>query len=66
MRFLYRLMDKIFDPPPKNSDDAGVMLDEQTEDESYRRYKDLCYRNLILEFLLSLVLGLLVAHFLKL
>ena len=58
MRFLYRLMDKIFDPPPKDSDDAGVMFDEQAEDESYRRYKDLCYRNLILKSLLSFGLGL--------
>lgn len=46
--------------------DTGKMFYQQAEDESYRRYKHLCYRNLILEALLSFGLGLLIMYLLKL
>lgn len=45
----------------KNSDYTGEVFSNQTEDESYRRYKHRCYRNLILEALLGLLLGLVSA-----
>lgn len=35
----------------------------ETEDESYRRYKHRCYRNLVLKSLLSLLIGMLFAYF---
>ena len=40
---------------------VGVMLKHDTEDESYRRYKNRCYRNLIIESLLAFLLGFLVS-----
>jgi len=62
---IYRWMDRLFDPPPKElrkkGDKAGIMLYYQAEDEGYRRYKHLCYRNLILEALLTFGLGLFAA-----
>lgn len=63
MNPLYRLFDKIFDKPPQGTDDAGKVLYYEAEDESYRRYKNLCYRNLILETLLAFACGA-VFHFL--
>jgi hypothetical protein len=45
----------------KNSDYTGEAFSNQTEDESYRRYKHIYYRNLILEALLGFLLGLVVA-----
>lgn len=68
MKRIYRLMDRIFDPLPKdlkndpNYTDAELYY--QSQDESYRRYKHLCYRNLILEFALAFFLGLLLCRFL--
>lgn len=66
MERIYRLMDKIFDPPPNSTDKAGIVLHYQSEDEGYRRYKYLCYRNLILEALLSFCLGLFLIALLRL
>ena len=64
MKRIYYFMDLLFDPPPKEikdqRDKAGMILYYETEDESYTRYKHLCYRNLILEALVSFVLALFV------
>lgn len=57
---LYRLLDKIFDPPPKGAGKAGAMLYYDSQDKGYKRYKRLCYRNLILETALAFVLGFLI------
>ena len=57
MNPLYRLLDKIFDKPPKGLDDAGKVLCCQAENESYRRYKHLCYRNLVLDAAVSFLCG---------
>lgn len=65
---LYQWMDRLFDPPPKElrkaRDKAGIVLYYEAQDEGYKRYKYLCYRNLILESLLAFGLGLLTAFFL--
>lgn len=70
MDMIYTLMDRVFDPLPKelkNSPDyPGAKFYYQSQDESYRRYKHLCYRNLILEATLPFILGLLFSFFLKL
>ncbi len=62
---MYRIMDRIFDPLPKElkkqGDKAGIMLYYETQDEAYKRYKYRCYRELILEALLSFSLGVLCA-----
>lgn len=42
------------------------MFDHKTEDESYKRYKHRCYRNLILKALLFFILGLFCGRLLKL
>lgn len=64
-----RLMDRIFDPLPKkmrnDPNNPGEMFCYQAQDEGYKRYKHLCYRNLILEALLAFILGLLTAYFFK-
>lgn len=51
---------KLFKKRSKESNEISKMFDDQTKDESYKRYKHRCYRNLILESLLSFVLGILV------
>ena len=48
------------------SEYPDVVLRQKAEDESYKRYKHLCYRNLAIEAALSFVLGLLFAFLLKL
>ena len=47
----------------KKCDDAEEMFNQQTKDECYDRYKKLCYRYLVLEALLGLLLELLFSHF---
>ena len=47
-------------------DDSGKVLDKQAEDESYKRYKHVQYRNLIIKSLLTLFLGLVLAVIFKL
>lgn len=42
-------------------DYAAKILNNKTEDETYKRYKHRCYRNLVLKSLLSFLLGLLVS-----
>lgn len=66
MIWLYRLLDKVFDPPPKGTDNAGIMLYYETQEESYNRYKRLCYRKLILKSLLAFCLGVLFQYLFKL
>lgn len=68
-KMLYRWLDRLFDPPPKElrkaRDKAGIMLYYKTQKESYKRYKHLCYRNLILESALAFILGLFLAVLFK-
>lgn len=45
--------------------DTGEMLNKKTEDESYRRYKHIQYRNLVLKSLLTFFLVLLFSYILK-
>lgn len=63
MKRIYRIMDRLIDPLPKEirkkRDKASVMLYYETQEEGYKRYKYLQYRNLILESALSFLLGLL-------
>lgn len=40
---------------------TNVMLDQEAEEESYKRYKHRCYRNLVLKSLLTFLLGMLLA-----
>lgn len=67
---IYRWMDRLFDPPPKDlrkaGNEASIVLYYESQDESYNRYKHLCYRNLILESLLAFIFGLFTAAVLKL
>ena len=46
----------------KKADNTGVMLGENAEDVSYKRYKKICYRNLILKSLLFFLLGLVTGY----
>lgn len=66
---IYSILDRLFDPPPeelrKSGDKAGIMLYYKSQDEGYKRYKRLCYRNLILESLLSFCLGLVLLALLE-
>ena len=67
MKRIYFLMDLLLDPIPKELrdklDHSGKVLYYEAQDEGYRRYKHLQYRNLILEALLCFGLGLLADHF---
>ncbi len=44
--------------------DTGQMLHEDTQNERYKRYKHLCYRNLLLKSALAFFLGILFSAFL--
>lgn len=63
MKQIYQIMDRLLDPLPKEirkkRDKTSVMLYYETQEEGYKRYKHLQYRNLILESALSFLLGLL-------
>ena len=48
---------------PRN--DTGLVFHHESEEESYKRYKHRCYRNLILEALLFFIIGLLFAAYLR-
>ena len=67
--WLYRWMDRLFDPPPKElrkrRDQAGIMLYYQAQEEGYKRYKHLCYRHLILKSLLAFSLGLVLSFLIQ-
>lgn len=41
--------------------DVDLKFYDDTDEESYKRYKHRCYRNLILKSLLSFILGLFLA-----
>ena len=43
---------------------AGKVLYEDTQNERYKRYKHLCYRNLLLKSALAFFLGILFSAFL--
>ena len=64
MPFLYRLLDKFFDPPPKGLDKVGKVIYYDTQDERYKRYKHLCYRDLLLRSAFAFLLGILFSAFL--
>lgn len=49
----------------KRIDGTDEVLEKYTEDESYKRYKYRCYRDLILKSLLGFVLGFICSVFLK-
>lgn len=44
--------------------DTGKVLREDAQDERYKRYKHLCYRNLFLKSALTFLLGILFSAFL--
>ena len=44
--------------------DTGKVLHEDAQDERYKRYKHLCYRNLLLKSALAFLLGILFSAFL--
>ena len=47
------------------ANDIGVVLDNNTDEESYKRYKYIQYRNLVLKSLLTFVLGLIMSAIFK-
>lgn len=47
------------------ADNISEMFGYEAEDESYKRYKHRCYRNLVLKSLLTFVLGMLVSAVFK-
>ena len=49
----------------KETHNLETVFYDETEDESYKRYKQIQYRNLILKSLLSFLLGLILAAFIK-
>ena len=70
MKKIYYFMDRMIDPLPKEIrkklGNHGVMLYYHTDDEDYKRYKELQYRKLIVNAALSFFLGLLAAFLLNL
>ena len=46
--------------------DTGKVFHEDAKDERYKRYKHLCYRDLLLKSALAFLLGFLLGHFLGL
>lgn len=70
MKKLYRIMDRVFDPLPKElkkkGDKASVVLYYEAADEDYKIYKYGCYRKLILQACLSFLLGAVCCFLLKL
>lgn len=70
MNKIYRAMDRIFDPLPKEirkkrDKELEVVLYD-LQDEDYKRYKYRCYRNLLIAIPVSFFLGKLVSFILKL
>ena len=45
---------------------AGKVLRKDAKDERYKRYKHLCYRDLLLKSALTFLFGFLLGHFLGL
>ena len=50
----------------KPSYDVDLKFNDDAKDESYKRYKHRCYRNLIIKALLSFLLGLAFSVFIRL
>lgn len=70
MKKIYRVMDRILDPLPKEirekrDKELEVVLYD-LQDEDYKRYKHRCYRNLLISIPVSLLLGKLFSLLLKL
>ena len=70
MKWIYRFMDRIFEPLPKEirkkrDKELEVVLYD-LQDEDYKRYKYRCYRNLLISIPISLFLGMVVSFLLKL
>lgn len=69
MKKLYRIMDRIFDPLPKEvrkkRDKELEIVLYDLQDEDYKRYKYRCYRNLLISIPISFFLGELVCFLLK-
>lgn len=70
MKKIYRVMDRFFDPLPKEirkkrDKELEVVLYD-LQDEDYKRYKYRCYRNLLISIPVSLLLGKLFSLLLKL
>lgn len=49
----------------KPAEDVGGVLQNDAEEEGYKRYKHRCYRQLVVKSLLSFLLGLLAAFFFR-
>lgn len=70
MEKIYRIMDRIFDPLPKEirkkrDKELEVVLYD-LQDEDYKRYKHRCYRDLLISIPISFFLSKLVSFLLKL
>lgn len=67
---IYRLMDRLFDPPPeeflKAKDKAGIRLYYESEDENYKRCKRRYYRYYLLYLVSMFFLGVATSHILGL
>ena len=67
---LFRMMDRLFDPPPKElrkaRDKAGIRLYYESQSEDEKRSKYCSYCNFLLTCLKAFILGLLTAHILEL
>lgn len=46
--------------------EPGKVFDDEAEEERYKRYKNLRYRNLAVEAAVALILGMLTAYLFKL
>ena len=70
MEKLYRVMDRIFDPLPKEirkkRDKELEMVYYDLQDEDYKRYKQACYRKLLIKAFVAFILGILFSELLKL
>ena len=69
MENLYRIMDKIFDPLPKEirkkHDKELEMVYYDLQDEDYKRHKYSCYRKLLIKAFAAFILGILFGELLK-
>lgn len=69
MEKLYRIMDQIFDPLPKElrkkHDKELEVAYYDLQDEDYKRYKQACYRKLLIKAFAAFILGILFGELLK-
>lgn len=52
----------LFKKREKPRNDIGEMVYQNAEDESYKRYKNVCYRYIVVKSLLFFLLGCLVSY----